>query len=448
MQILREDTVAGLLDPVGPASVGGPGADADAAGADQFACDGVPGGQPDRVHARRRGQNRRDQPGAANQPLFVTLYPRLKDIPTPFDTGLTTVNTEGLLTALPDVVLVSPTSQALLSSLENTGIPTVVIAAFTNPDQIKAGMSFIADVLGGDAPARAQHFASYYDGNVARVQAVTASIPQASRTDGLLQRGDPLITEAQGSIVTTWVDQAGARNSAAENGVSGVLVPVTLEAVIGWNPDFIICRDASTRPKILQDPQWQNVAAVRNNRVLVQHRYLEPFESIGVGLNQPSYSRIHGSTSNLARSRRTFSASWIRARVSVMVLIGGLCPEICIQRQAVNWLNSLGVNSIAAAVQSSQRGRLAADRRLGTLTAAPRNKTDTCTSGASWARLSGSSAGHGPAGGRACRHVACVDPAAVRDCVYAPGRPAVTGATRTSASQSRNASQSAGTRVR
>jgi iron complex transport system substrate-binding protein len=214
---------------------------------------------------------------AANQALFVTLYPRLKDIPAAFDSGLTQVNRETLLANGPEVVFISSTNQALRDAIEATGIPVVVLATFTGPDQIKAGLNTVAEVLGGDAPARAQRFASYYDGNVARVQAVTASIPESSRPTALYNGGDPLVTEGQGSIVTTWMTQGGARNVAAESGITGVLVPITLEAVLGANPDYIICRDPSTKPKILQDPRWANVTAVRENHVLVQPQGIFPW---------------------------------------------------------------------------------------------------------------------------------------------------------------------------
>lgn len=43
---------------------------------------------------------------------------------------------------------------------------------------------------------------------------------------------------------------------------------MTVEDVLAWNPDFIICRDPKTRQQILTDPRWQPIAAVRNNRVI------------------------------------------------------------------------------------------------------------------------------------------------------------------------------------
>jgi iron complex transport system substrate-binding protein len=214
---------------------------------------------------------------AANQALFVTLFPHLKDIPAALDSGLTQVNRETLLANRPDVVFISATSQALRDAVIDTGVPVVVLAVFTGPDEIKNGVSKVAEVLGGDAPSRASAFASYYDGNVARVQAVTATIPDSQRPKALYNGGDPLVTEGQASIVTTWMTQAGARNVAAEAGVTGVLVPITLEAVLGGDPDYIICRDPSTKRKIVDDPRWANVTAVRENHVLVQPQGIFPW---------------------------------------------------------------------------------------------------------------------------------------------------------------------------
>lgn len=78
----------------------------------------------------------------------------------------------------------------------------------------------IADVLGVQAPARAQLFAEYFDGNVARAKSATADIPAADQPKAYYTAGNPLQTEGKGSIVDTWMKQAGTRNIAAENGIS------------------------------------------------------------------------------------------------------------------------------------------------------------------------------------------------------------------------------------
>ena len=61
----------------------------------------------------------------------------------------------------------------------------------------------VANVLGGSAIARAQQFATYYDANVAQVQAKTAGIPPVTQPKVYYTAGNPLQTEGQGSTSTS-----------------------------------------------------------------------------------------------------------------------------------------------------------------------------------------------------------------------------------------------------
>jgi iron complex transport system substrate-binding protein len=119
----------------------------------------------------------------------------------PFDSTLANVNIEALLAARPQVVLLSPAAQILLPTFQRVGILAVVFASFQNPTQLKAGVALVASVLGGAAVARGQQFATYYDVNIARVQAKTADIAPASRPKVYYTAGNPLQTEGQGSII-------------------------------------------------------------------------------------------------------------------------------------------------------------------------------------------------------------------------------------------------------
>jgi iron complex transport system substrate-binding protein len=203
--------------------------------------------------------------------LFQTLDPPFKNVPTPFDASLANVNTESLLATRPQVVFLSPGARGLLPTFARIGIPAIVFASFQDPAQLKAGVTLVADVLGGGTPARAQQFSSYYDSNIAKVQARTAGIPAASRPKVYYTAGNPLQTEGQNSIVDIWMSEGGAQNVAVINGVNTApaFATVTLEDIVKWNPDIIVCRDAATKSQILADPRWSNIAAVRNHRVYV-----------------------------------------------------------------------------------------------------------------------------------------------------------------------------------
>lgn len=207
-------------------------------------------------------------------PLFTTMYPRLKQIPAPFDSGSANANAEEVLAAHPDVVLLSSGAKALLPTMDRLHIPTMIFDSFKDPEELKAGIGLVADVLGGDAVARAKQFTAYYDANVKRVETATADIAQPGRPKVYYTAGNPLQTEGNGSIVTTWMDAAGGRNIAAENGVSAppTFTTVQFEDVVSWNPDVIICREPGTKAAILADQRWRDIAAVKDNHVFVSPR--------------------------------------------------------------------------------------------------------------------------------------------------------------------------------
>ncbi|MCM3922386.1 ABC transporter substrate-binding protein [Frankia sp. AiPs1] len=204
-------------------------------------------------------------------PLYPTLVPTYKDVALVFDSGVTTVNKEALLAARPQVILLFVGAKALLPTFDQLGIPTVVFASFQTPAQIKQGVSLVADVLGGEAPARAKKFGEYYDGNIARVEKRTAGLTGTQITDVYYTSGSPTKTEAKNSIVELWLTQAGGRNLAAAHGINTApaVATVGLEDVVGWDPKVIISKDAATDKQIRTDPKWSGVAAVRTGRTYV-----------------------------------------------------------------------------------------------------------------------------------------------------------------------------------
>lgn len=203
-------------------------------------------------------------PGAG--PLFSKLVPGYDAVPKPFDATLANVNEEQLLGTKPDVVLLP--SPALLPTFERLGIPAVVFVSFQNPEQLKAGVELVAEVVGGSAPGKAKAFADYYDGNIARVAQKIQ--PDTPRPRAYYTAGNPTQTEGQNSIVDVWMTQTGAQNVAAANGVNTApaFANVTLEDVVRWDPQVIVVRDAVTKGEILGDARWATVAAVRDGKVV------------------------------------------------------------------------------------------------------------------------------------------------------------------------------------
>lgn len=205
-------------------------------------------------------------------PWLYMINPGLKSVPTVFTT--TTVTTEKLTAARPDVVFVSNNSQLAAKTTE-LGIPTLQLI-FQNFDDLKKVVTTTADVLGPDAQARATAYNSYLDATLAAVSAKTATVPMASRPKVLhISTLDPLVIDGTDSIIDSWITAAGGRNAAT---VSGNLKPVSTEQIAQWNPDVIILGTnaggtagggAQTLAKLAADPFFGQLAAVRDKRTYV-----------------------------------------------------------------------------------------------------------------------------------------------------------------------------------
>ena len=209
---------------------------------------------------------------AKKQPWFQKLYPRIKDVPV-VSAASNDINIETLIGLHPDVILMSYAGgmPPWMDRAAAARIPVVLMPAVSF-DDIKKTILMTGEVLGPKESAAARELADYYQGNIDRVRAVTAAIPLGQRPTVLhsMQSGILSIDGVQ-SLVDNWINIAGGRNAAD---VKGLGKSVTMEQVLKWNPDVIICGtapNAENRQKICSDPQWSGVNAVKEGRV-----YLNP----------------------------------------------------------------------------------------------------------------------------------------------------------------------------
>lgn len=115
-----------------------------------------------------------------------------------------------------------------------------------------------------DVPERADALARAADRLVGDV---TSGRSRRSSTRFYLARGaDGLETGLRGSINVEVVEFVGAQNVAAAAG-AGSLTRVSLEQVLGWDPDVILTQDPTFARTVLTDPVWRTARAVRERRV-------------------------------------------------------------------------------------------------------------------------------------------------------------------------------------
>lgn len=208
---------------------------------------------------------------AQKQPWLQKLYPGIKKLPV-VTNAPSDINIETLASLHPDVILMSyaagkPTWMDKITALN---IPIVLMPALTF-DDIATTILMTGEILGPKEAALAKEFVKYYQDNISRVRAVTATLPKEQRPKVLhtMQSG-LLAVDGVNSLIDNWITIAGGTNAAVD--VKGTGKIVTMEQILQWNPDVIICGttpSSKNQQKIIHDPQWSGINAVKKGNVFV-----------------------------------------------------------------------------------------------------------------------------------------------------------------------------------
>ena len=153
-----------------------------------------------------------------------------------------------------------------VTALREAGIPTAFVAV-TSPETIIQAVQIIGDALGGDAAKTAANYATYYNGVISDMSAKSKSVADANKPHVLYLRNETK-TIGEGSMPDSWITTLGGVNVGAELGAKGGAgSDVTTEAIIGADPDIIVCENAELLAKLTSDSQYANMKAVKNGAV-------------------------------------------------------------------------------------------------------------------------------------------------------------------------------------
>jgi ABC-type Fe3+-hydroxamate transport system substrate-binding protein len=171
-------------------------------------------------------------------------------------------NVEAVLAARPDLVILyaSEDNRDAARRLRAARVPTVSYRI----DRI-ADFTRVTTALGrltGDTAA-ARVTVDSVERTLAATRAATASLPHP-RVFWFLWES-PLLSVGSGSFLNELLDVAGARNVYGE--LPGPSPTVTFEDLLRRDPDIILA-SATTRAKMIGDPRWRTLRAVREGRVL------------------------------------------------------------------------------------------------------------------------------------------------------------------------------------
>ena len=208
---------------------------------------------------------------AQRQPWLQKLFPRIEQVPAAFDAA-GDVNTETLLGARPDVILMAYDGKTLpkwATAVDSYHIP-IVMMPNSSLEGLKTTARMTGEVLGPGESKIAAEFIRYFDANIQRVTAITGKLSASERPKVLhTASAGTLTVDGRQTVIDDWITIAGGVNAAD---VVGNGRPVTMEQVAAWDPDVIIVGSApnpQNRLAILDDPRWRDIKAVRNGKVFV-----------------------------------------------------------------------------------------------------------------------------------------------------------------------------------
>lgn len=211
--------------------------------------------------------------GVSSDVILKLIFPELDEVPAPSSGG--TVNIESLWSVKPDIVLVKSSmyySKDEIEKLEKLGIPYLVVEYSTIEEQI-AALEMIGRILPPEQSERMGAIVEAYRTTVARVEERVARIPASETVKVYHSINQAVMTDGSSSIGADWITRTGAIDVSAKESSTDRNgdFQATLEQVFAWDPDIVICNEATTADYLLTDSKWTGLRAV-----IEQHVYPIP----------------------------------------------------------------------------------------------------------------------------------------------------------------------------
>ncbi len=186
------------------------------------------------------------------------------------------INVEELIVANPQLVIAGDLDGSIVE--KKTRIPVAFLKSTMNQsyDLLKEEIRFYGKAFHKED--RAENYIRYLQKTVDLVQSRTQDIPREKRK--IVFNGyssNHLVTLGGDTFMQRQIELAGCRNAAEEILTSGTregglhtgLAEVSMEKVLGWNPDILVI-DFGSPHEMYRDPKWKSVNAIKNRKVFKQ----------------------------------------------------------------------------------------------------------------------------------------------------------------------------------
>ncbi len=194
--------------------------------------------------------------------------------------GLKTPDLEKLATLKPDVYIGRGRDTEALNAVQGINIPAIGIAPETT-EQIFATYDLLGKILG--AEKKATELKTLYKGVADKAKSLTAN---EKKKPTAIMMGSSIGMVANESMLQSYlIETAGGENLAKNIKTTELWPKVGVEQIFAWNPEYIFITSYGstdyTVEKIMNDPAWKNVTAVKKGQVFKTPCSLESWELPG-----------------------------------------------------------------------------------------------------------------------------------------------------------------------
>ena len=206
-------------------------------------------------------------PAPLEEPALALLGPAARNLPVVGRLAGrgSTVSLEALVQFKPDLVLdVGSLDATYVSMAERVRAQTGLRYELLDGRLGESGAQLRRAGALLELPERGERLAAIADRMVADV--TSGATARRSMRIYLARGVDGLKTGLGGSINAEVLEFVGARNAAAAAG-TGRLTRVSLEQVLGWDPDVVLTQDPTFARTVTTDAVWRTTRAIRERRV-------------------------------------------------------------------------------------------------------------------------------------------------------------------------------------
>lgn len=175
------------------------------------------------------------------------------------------------MTLKPDLILLKGAmyeNESERAKIDKLGIPYLVIKYKNMQEQIYA-IKIIGDAVGGQCQEKAYAINDYYQKTIKMAHNLSEKIPKEKQLRVYHAINEVVRTDGLDTLGYDWITCVGAVDVSAQGNLNFVDEDyfAGMEQIFAWNPDIVICNEASTMNYLLEEPKWKGIRAVRDKRV-------------------------------------------------------------------------------------------------------------------------------------------------------------------------------------